>query len=104
MKKPSPETRVALRTPLFRGEKHLRIALVGLPNGGKTTLFKAVSSTAVHTGELAGTHRAYGECRVQIGLDEANLVDLPSIHALHHLEPDDRPEEQGGLLRRIVGR
>ncbi|MDV3238138.1 MAG: ferrous iron transporter B [Gammaproteobacteria bacterium] len=90
MKKPSSEARVALRTPLFRGEKHLRIALVGLPNGGKTTLFKAVSSTAIHTGELAGTHRAYGECRVQIGLDEANLVDLPSIHALHHLEPDDR--------------
>ncbi len=90
MKKTPAEARVALRTPLFRGTRHLRIALVGLPNSGKTTLFKAVSSTAIHTGELAGTHRAYGECRVQIGLDEANLVDLPSIQTLHHLEPDDR--------------
>ncbi len=90
MKKPVAESAVPLRMPLFRGARHLRIALVGLPNSGKSTLFKAVSSTAVQTGELAGTHRAYGECAVQIGLNEARLVDLPSIHSLHHLEPDDR--------------
>jgi ferrous iron transport protein B len=90
MKKPAAEGTVPLRMPLFRGARHLRIALVGLPNSGKSTLFQAVSSTAVQTGELAGTHRAYGECAVQIGLDEARLVDLPSIHSLHHLEPDDR--------------
>ena len=91
MRKPvAAEAAVPLRMPLFRGAKHLRIALVGLPNSGKSTLFKAVSSTAVQTGELTGTHRAYGECAVQIGLNEARLVDLPSIHSLHHLEPDDR--------------
>ncbi|MBI5461476.1 MAG: ferrous iron transporter B [Gammaproteobacteria bacterium] len=90
MSRPAAATVVPLRMPLFRGAKHLRIALVGLPNSGKSTLFKAVSSTHVQTGELAGTHRAYGECAVQIGLDEARLVDLPSIPSLHHLEPDDR--------------
>jgi ferrous iron transport protein B len=90
MAKYAAEALVPLRMPLFRGAKHLRIALVGLPNSGKSTLFKAVSSTNVQTGELAGTHRAYEECAVQIGLDEARLVDLPSIHSLHHLEPDDR--------------
>ncbi|MBU1192348.1 MAG: ferrous iron transporter B [Gammaproteobacteria bacterium] len=90
MKASTPVTKVPLRSPVFRGAKHLRIALVGLPNSGKSTLFKAVSSTAIQTGELAGTHRAYGECAVQIGLDEARLVDLPSIHSLNHLEPDDR--------------
>jgi ferrous iron transport protein B len=67
----------------------LRIALVGLPNSGKTTLFKAVSSTSVHTGELSGTHRAYGECIVQIGLDEASVVDLPSVQSLHHRSTED---------------
>lgn len=82
-------TTVPLNTPLFRGEQRLRIALVGMPNSGKSTLFKAVSSTAIHTGELAGTQRAYGECAVQIGFDEARLIDLPSIHSLHHLEHDD---------------
>jgi ferrous iron transport protein B len=84
MAKSATEVLVPLRMPLFRGAKHLRIALVGLPNSGKSTLFKAVSSTNVQTGELAGTHRAYEECAVQIGLDEARLVDLPSIHSLHH--------------------
>ena len=89
MKKPPHEITVPLHTPLFRGERRLRIALVGMPNSGKSTLFMAVSSTAIHTGELAGTHRAYRECAVQIGFDEARLIDLPSIHSLHHLQHDD---------------
>src|SRR3990172_1215199 len=83
------EFTVPLRTPLFRGERRLRIALVGMPNAGKSTLFSAVSSTSPRTGELAGTHRVYGECIVQIGLDEASVIDLPSIHSLHHLAQDD---------------
>ena len=83
------ETRVALRTPLFRGERRLRIALVGMPNAGKSTLFAAVSSASPQSGKLAGTQRAYGECSVQIGLDEASLVDLPSIPSLRHLAGED---------------
>ena len=90
MKRPAAETVVPLREPLFRGARQLRIALVGLPNSGKSTLFNAVSSTAVRTGELAGTRRAFGECAIQVGFDEARLIDLPSIHSLHHLNRDDR--------------
>ena len=84
------QTTVPLRTPLLRGERRLRIALVGMPNAGKSTLFNAVSSTAPQTGRLAGTQRAYGECTVQIGLDEASLIELPSIGSLHHIPEDDR--------------
>jgi ferrous iron transport protein B len=72
------EARIPLHTPLFRGERRLRIALVGLPGGGKTTLFEAVSSAAPQRGELAGTHGIYRECTVQIGFDEASVVDLPA--------------------------
>lgn len=89
MSKAPIETIVPLRGPLFRGEKRLRIALVGMPNSGKSTLFKSVSSTSIHTGELAGTHQSYGECTVQIGLDEASLVDLPSMRSLHHMHRED---------------
>jgi ferrous iron transport protein B len=90
----NPRTRVSehsvtLHTPLLRGARRLRIALVGLPGAGKTTLFKAVSSTAPQTGELTDTHRIYRACTVQIGLDEASVVDLPSLSALHHLQDED---------------
>lgn len=80
---------IPLREPLYRGKRRLRIALVGMPNSGKSTLFSAVSSTSIRTGELGGTHRAYNECAVQIGLDEARVVELPSIQTLHDLPPDD---------------
>jgi len=86
MKSSAQIAAVPLHTPLFRGDKRLRIALVGMPGSGKSTLFRAVSSTAFHQGELAGTHCAYGESRVQIGLDEASVIDLPNIHALHHIK------------------
>ena len=65
------------------------MALVGLPGGGKTTLFDAVASTAPRRGELTGTHRVYRECTVQVGLDEAAVVDLPGLHTLQHLAGDD---------------
>ena len=80
---------VPVRTPLFRGERRLRIALVGMPNAGKSTLFNAVSSTSPRTGKLAGTLSDYSECTVQIGLDEASVMELPSIRSLHHLAQDD---------------
>jgi ferrous iron transport protein B len=80
---------VPLHLPLYRGERRLRIALVGLPGGGKSTLFEAVSSTVPLRGELTGTHRVYRECAVQIGFDEASVVDLPSVRSLHHLKGGD---------------
>jgi Fe2+ transport system protein B len=91
MKPTTPHTAaVPLREPLFRGARRLRIALVGLPNSGKSTFFAAVASTSVQSGALAGTRRAYNECTVQIGLDEARVIDLPSIRSPHHLESEDR--------------
>jgi ferrous iron transport protein B len=83
------EHTVTLHTPLMRGARRLRIALVGLPGAGKTTLFDAVSSTAPQIGKLTDTHRVYRACTVQIGLDEASVVDLPSLNSLHHLQDDD---------------
>ena len=85
----APEYSVRLHTPLLRGARRLRIALVGLPGAGKTTLFDTVSSTAPQTGRLTDTHRIYRACTVQIGLDEASVVDLPSMSSLHHLQDED---------------
>lgn len=89
MKTRPTDALVPLRVPLFRGDRRLRIALVGMPNAGKSTLFQAVSSTSPHTGMLSGTLRAYSECAVQIGFDEASVMELPSIRSLRRLAQDD---------------
>jgi len=91
MKRPpaNQQFNVPLLTPVFQGRKHLRIALVGMPNSGKSTLFQAVSATSVHTGKLTGARRNYNECPVQTGFDEARLVDLPSIQSLNNLPHED---------------
>lgn len=84
------EATIPLRQPLYRGSRRLRVALLGMPNSGKSTLFKAVSSTSVQTGELAGTTRSYERCLVQVGLDEASVIDLPSVDSLYHRKHDDQ--------------
>lgn len=81
MSTPITQSAVPLHTPLFRGARRLRLALVGLPNAGKRTLFDDVSSAAPTVAEIADTHWPYRECVVQIGLDEASVVDVPSCPA-----------------------
>ncbi|MEX2080414.1 MAG: FeoB small GTPase domain-containing protein, partial [Dehalococcoidia bacterium] len=78
MANPAAASTIPLRTPLLRGERRLRFVLVGLANAGKRTLFDDVSSAAPRAREIEGTHCAFRECRVQIGLDEATLIEAPS--------------------------
>lgn len=79
---------VPVRRPFFRGEKRLRIALVGLPAAGKSAIFRAVESTRVRPGRAAGS--AYDECEVDIGFDEARVTKLPSLRSLHDPDPANR--------------
>jgi ferrous iron transport protein B len=90
MKRSVTTTAIPLRRPLFRGERRLRVALVGLPGSGKSTLFRAVAATSVGAGAVGGTPHAYGECAVDIGLDEAHVVDLPSVRSLRDPTAPDR--------------
>jgi len=80
---------VPLGGPFYRGSRRLRIALVGQPNSGKSTIFHAVASTSVDHGQLAGTDKAYQRCTVQIGMDEVELIDLPAMYSLKNLRGDD---------------
>ncbi|MCW9025234.1 MAG: ferrous iron transport protein B [Gammaproteobacteria bacterium] len=86
----SPKASIPIPKHLFTGDQRLRIALVGMPNSGKSTLFQAVSSTAIYKGELSGTHREYNACNISVNLDEASLIDLPSLSSLQHMTEDER--------------
>ncbi len=79
-----------LHGPLLRGERKPRLALVGLPRTGKSTFFQAVASTEVCSGPLAGSTAHYPECLIEIGLEQATLIDLPSISSVHDNDADSQ--------------
>lgn len=62
------------------------MALVGQPGCGKSTIFSAVASTTIDHGQLGLASRPYALCRVAIGQDEAELVDLPPVYSLRQLD------------------
>ena len=80
---------ITLHSHVYRGDHRLRVALVGLANSGKSTIFQAVASTRYRSGQLSGTDKPYAECPVQIGVDEIHLVDLPGLSSLRGLTGDD---------------
>ncbi len=75
----------------------MRIALVGLPGSGKSTLFSAVASTAVTSGALARTERMYDVCDVEVGLDQARVIDLPGVRSLR-----ESGETERGALKYLL--
>ena len=77
-----------LNGPFLRGTRCPRVALIGQPRAGKSCVFRAASSTAVHHERLAGVGPAYEECQVEVGLDQISLVDLPAIDTFHTLSGD----------------
>lgn len=82
--------RVPLPSTLLRGARRPQIALVGLPRTGKSTIFQAASSTSVEAGTLAGSALSFSTCQVNIGLEQAALVDLPPLKTFHDLQDADR--------------
>jgi ferrous iron transport protein B len=73
---------------LLRGARRPRVAIIGQARTGKSRIFRAASSTAVHHERLAGIGPAYEECQVEVGLDQISLVDLPAIDSFHQLRGD----------------
>jgi len=61
--------------------------LVGRPHTGKTTFFEAVASTEVCSGSLPGCPERYAESLIEIGLEQASLLDLPPLTSIHDSRP-----------------
>ncbi len=68
----------------------MRIALVGQPNSGKSTLFNQVAGYKAHTGNFPGTTVAYTESKVRLQGEVVDVVDLPGTYTLAGTNPAER--------------
>jgi len=68
----------------------LRIALIGQPNCGKSTLFNQVAGYKAETGNFTGTTVTFTESKVRVGGKVVEIVDLPGAYTLEALSPAER--------------
>ena len=72
----------------------MRVALIGAPNCGKSTLFNQVAGYKAATGNFSGTTIAYTESRVRVGGELIELVDLPGTYTLEGGSPAEEQTAQ----------
>ena len=65
-----------------------RIALVGNPNTGKTTLFNKLCGASAKTSNFPGTTTAMRVGRCRIGSGHIDVVDLPGVYGLASTAPE----------------
>jgi ferrous iron transport protein B len=75
----------------------LRIALIGQPNCGKSTLFNQVAGYKAETGNFTGTTVKFTESKVRVAGEVVEIVDLPGAYTLDANSPAER--EAASFLR-----
>ncbi|MDG2383618.1 MAG: ferrous iron transporter B [Pirellulaceae bacterium] len=66
-----------------------RIALVGNPNAGKTTLFNALTGLRAKTANYPGITVDVRRGTIKIGQTRVELIDLPGLYSLDSLTPEE---------------
>ncbi|WP_424358677.1 ferrous iron transport protein B [Methanocella sp. MCL-LM] len=92
----------------MRPEKALKVALIGNPSVGKSTLFSRLTGIGVLISNYPGTTMEVAHGRVmhdEIGLD---LTDLPGIYSLDTLNPEEKTvinylkEEKPDIILNVI--
>ncbi|MEE2643246.1 MAG: ferrous iron transport protein B [Planctomycetota bacterium] len=66
-----------------------RVALIGNPNAGKTTLFNSLTGLRARTANFPGTTVDYREAAIEVSGTTVSLVDLPGAYSLHPSSPEE---------------
>jgi ferrous iron transport protein B len=78
-------------------ESPVRIALVGSPNAGKTTLFNALTGSAARVGNYPGVTVERREGPLRGAGRPVSILDLPGTYALRGETPDEQ------VVSRVLG-
>ena len=66
-----------------------KIALVGNPNSGKTTLFNVLTGANQHVGNWPGVTVEKKEGKLRYQKNEYDVIDLPGIYSLGAFSEDE---------------
>ncbi|CAG4884907.1 Fe(2+) transporter FeoB [Georgfuchsia toluolica] len=67
-----------------------RVALLGMPNTGKSTLFNRLSGASARVGNWPGVTVDLMTAKIMVGGDMAEIIDLPGIYDLHGYADDEK--------------
>lgn len=67
-----------------------RIALVGMPNTGKSTLFNRISGASARVGNWPGITVDLMSVKILLGGHIVELIDLPGLYDLHGFSEDEQ--------------
>ena len=67
-----------------------RVALLGMPNTGKSTFFNRLTGSGARVGNWPGVTVDLASARILLGAHMVEVVDLPGIYDLHGFSDDER--------------
>jgi len=82
-------TEKVLRQEALKERRHLKVALVGNPNCGKTSLFNYASGAHAHVGNYSGVTVDATEAEAKFYGYEFSLTDLPGTYSLTCYSPEE---------------
>ncbi len=71
-----------------------RVALVGNPNAGKTTLFNSLTGLRAKTANFPGTTVLHKTAELQLPGGPVELLDLPGLYSLQATTPEERVAQE----------
>lgn len=84
-------------------KRPLRVALVGNPNCGKTTLFNRLTGLRAKTSNFPGTTLERRAANIKAGEHEIELIDLPGLYSAHFADQSEELLAADALHGRLDG-